>query len=212
MGLPVTFACYVLAVSVQDLVNDLWEWGARSTREVEQVYGAETVKEALKQHLLLKRRVGPLYIYILSGRRLTEYGITVRYKYVPARATLVGTLLLRYGIAKAQAEGWKNPVPYRGYSQGHQNIALLKKENQVLIILGRATIARRTLYLITDHFLKETDIRPERFLFYINTKPADGVTKLKMLEDRHVELHHFTLNDLKQETPEAKPPGAQKTS
>lgn len=191
------------------MVHDLWQWGAQAKSEVERIYGPETVEEATRKQVIVSQRLGGLYIFMLSGKKLREYGITVRYKYVPARGTLVGTLLLRQAIHELEREGWANPTPYRGYSNGYQNIATMQKGEELKVVIGRENMSRRTLYYITDHFLKDADLKPGSYLLYVNKEvEAELADARRFLEDRNITITVVTLKELKVKLAEDHPPRA----
>ena len=185
---------------MQAIIDDLWEWGARSRREVEHVYGSLAASEAVKKDLIMTRRVGQIYVYILTGKRLSDYGITQRYRYVPARTTLIATILLRAGIERALKAGWTDPKRFTDYSAARHNMAILRKDSKVLIIVGRFSISRRTVYHFIEHFNLEDSVKPDEYRIYVHERLDYEVEKVRLLNTMNMNIENMSLLQAKSES------------
>ncbi|GHF60319.1 hypothetical protein HNQ07_004245 [Deinococcus metalli] len=138
------------------LIEEMFQWGPALVGDVRARYPATLVRELVTLAILARRKFRGFEVYVLSGKGLRPYGLALRYNYVPARSTVLGSLILR-----AQARVWQEAgyrvEPYEEYTKkGRGNLALARRDDELVALVGRPSLTIRALRMIADHLAEQT--------------------------------------------------------
>lgn len=138
-----------------DLIQDLYQWGPALTSDLRARYPTVVIRELTQLSVLARRKFTGFEVYLLTGKGLRRYGYTLRYNYVPARATVLGALILRAKAQEFRENGYV-VEPYEDYTRrGRGNIALITKDGVTSALIGRITITVKGLRTIADHLVEQ---------------------------------------------------------
>lgn len=134
-----------------DLIQDLYQWGPALTSDLRARYPTAVIRELTQLTIIAKRKFRGFEVYLLTGKGLKGYGYALRYNYVPARATVLGALILRAKAQEFREDGYV-VERYEDYTRkGRGNIVLATKDGVTSALIARTTITVKGLRTIADH-------------------------------------------------------------
>ncbi|GEM49832.1 hypothetical protein [Deinococcus cellulosilyticus] len=183
--------------TLDDLINDLGDWGAATKAQIEREYPV-AFRAATREGYLMQKRVSNFVVYVLSKKGRLKIGLTNIY--VPSQSSLLSMLIMRFAIHELKEKGFGRPETYNNYGKG--TIALMRGEdNQTIAIHARDSITRRSIYNIHKHFFGDgedvSEIKPDRIFVFV-MEAEEEVLKMKedVKEEMRISLRYVGIQEM----------------